>query len=112
MAHVSRERCQLVLRAGEVLEEERDKWGKTRVEEECFRVETPRVQGVNPRLVLNLDECVFAVKERKKLICIPGCSLFRSRGAKLYHFTVFPVFNCFGHGPLPSLGMPRFASVR
>jgi hypothetical protein len=106
------ERCQLVLRAGEELEEARDKWGKTRVVEEWFRVQTPRVQGVDPRLVLNGDECGVAIKEREKLVCIPGGRLFRLRGAKLPHFTVFPVFNCFGHGPLPFIVMPRFASVR
>jgi hypothetical protein len=54
------ERCQFVLRAGEGLEKEGDEWGKTDVAQEWFRVPTPRVQGVHPRLVLDAKGCGVA----------------------------------------------------
>ena len=106
------EKCRLALRAGEPLEEDRAKWGKTAVVRAWFTHYAPLVEGMDPRLVMNSDEVGVAIKDRQKLVCLEGCRLFRLWGKKLPHVTVFPVFNCYGEGPPPFIVLPEFVSAQ
>jgi hypothetical protein len=106
------QRCQLVLRAGEDLGADREEWGKVIVIQEWFRHYSPTIQDVPEVLRLNGDEVGVVIQERGKLVCLPGCRLFRLRGKKLPHFIVFPVFNCFGDGPTPFIVIPEFRSAQ
>jgi hypothetical protein len=58
------------------------------------------------------------LQDRVRLVCLPGCRLSRLRGKELPHFTVFPMFNCYGHAPPPfvvvlglSGAQARFAAI-
>ena len=106
------EKCQVVLRACEDLEEDRAKWGKTGVIKQWFGHYQAILQGVRPCLLLNADEVGVAIRDRTKLICLPGSRLFRLRGKKLPHFTVFPLFNKFGEGPAPFIVIPELLSAQ
>jgi hypothetical protein len=102
------ERCQLVLRVGEELEADREKWGKVIVIQEWFRHYSPTIQDVPEVLRLNGDEVGVVIQDRGKLVCLPGCRIFRLGGKELPYFTVFPVFNCFGDGSAQSIVIPEF----
>jgi hypothetical protein len=41
---------------------------------------TPAIQGVPGLLLLDGDEVGMVLRDRKKVVCLPGCRLFRSKG--------------------------------
>jgi hypothetical protein len=105
-------KCQLVLRAGEDLELDREEWGRTGVVRTWFDHHGQDVNDVPERLRLNGDEVGAAVNYLGKWICIPGCRLFKLRGTKLPHLTVFSVFNCFADSPPLFVVVPKLKSVK
>jgi hypothetical protein len=105
-------KCQLVLRAGEDLELDRERWGRTGVIRAWFDHHGSNVEDVPERLRLNGDEVRAAVKDHTKWICFPGRRLFKLRGTKLPHFTVFAVFNCYGDGPPLFVVVTKLKSVQ
>jgi hypothetical protein len=91
---------------------DREKWGKVNVIQEWFRHYSRTIKAVPEVLRLNGDEIGVVIRERGKLVCLPGCRFLRLRGETLPHFTVFPVFNCFGDGPAPFIVIPEFRSAQ
>jgi hypothetical protein len=60
---------------------------------------TPAIQDVPELLLLNGDEVGVVLGDTKKVVCTPGCRLFRMKDKKLPHFTAFPLFNRCGYAP-------------
>jgi hypothetical protein len=75
------ERCQLVLRAGEGREEERDKWGKTRSGRAMVvRSLDTKGQRSGPEVRAQWDECGVAIKEPHFSSAFRGAGRFDSGG--------------------------------
>jgi hypothetical protein len=98
--------------------------GKLIVVQERFLHGSPTIRDMPELLGPNGGEVgVVVIRERGKVVCLPGCRLFRLRETELPHFPVypvFPVFNCLGDGPPPFARIPesfcsaqsRFARIR